>query len=150
MTNDLTFDALDETLRSFRPMDPTEALRRLQALFQTAPFLEGVDDRHQTPTETLQWLGQLQAVVSAMKLISDELALRTATGTLVRTQGMSGSGEIRMILHRALAAAELQAPASAQGAFIAAGQKLDAYASISKVLAFASGDLLVIDPLHGW
>jgi hypothetical protein len=147
MKNDLTTtDGFDEALRRFRPMDPTEALRRLQALVQTAPFLEGVDDRHGTPTETLQWLGQLQAVVSAMKLTLDEMALRLATNDLVKYQGMRGAGEIRVILHRVLAAAELQAPASEQGAFIAVGQKLDAYASISKVLASASGDLLVIDP----
>ena len=146
MKNDLTSDSFDDALRSFRPMDPTEALRRLQALVQTAPFLSHVDDRGHIPSETLQWLGQLQAIVSAMKLMMDEIALRTATSMLVKTQGVTGSGEIRIILQRALAVAELQAPASEQGAFIAAGQKLDAYASISKVLASASRDLLVIDP----
>jgi hypothetical protein len=45
-----------------------------------------------------------------------------------------------------LAAAELRAPASAQGAFIPAGNAFDAFAAVSKVLQTATTDVLIIDP----
>jgi hypothetical protein len=45
-----------------------------------------------------------------------------------------------------LAAAEVEAPASEQGAFFAAGNEFDAYTAISKVLGSARERLLVVDP----
>jgi hypothetical protein len=139
-------DPVAQAFRQFQPMEPTEALRRLQVLVQTLPNLRSIQDDYSCPPETLKWLGQLLAVVSAMKRHADELALTVATDQLVRMQGSQGHGEIRAILYRALAAAELDAPASEQGAFIAAGAALDAYAAISKVLASAAKDLLIVDP----
>lgn len=139
-------DPVEEAFRQFQPMDPTEALRRLQVLVQTLPNLRSIEDDYSCPPETLKWLGQLLAVVSAMKRHADELALKVATDQLIRMQGSQGHGEIRAILYRALAAAELDAPASEQGAFIAAGNELDAYAAISKVIASAKRELLVVDP----
>ena len=50
------------------------------------------------------------------------------------------------MLRRALAVAEMRAPVSAQGAFIAAGNSFDAFAAVGKVLATATGDILIIDP----
>ena len=138
-------DPFAEALRGLTPMDPTEALRRLQVLVQTEPDLHVVRDDH-CPPETLKWLGQLNAVLSAMKRISDEVPLKVAVDRLVRSRGTDGGEEIRTILYRSLAAAELAAPASEQGSFIAAGNELDAYAAISKVLASAKGDLLIVDP----
>lgn len=127
-------------------MDPTEALRRLQVLVQSMPNLRSIQDDYSCPPETLKWLGQLHAVVSEMKRTGDEIRLDVASDRLVRTQGSDGEGAIRAVLYRALAAAELTAPASEQGAFIAAGNELDAYAAISKVLGSAKQDLLVVDP----
>jgi hypothetical protein len=127
-------------------MDPTEALRRLQVLVQSEPDLRAIRDDYSCPPETLKWLGQLDAVVSAMKRTGDGITLSVATDSLVRSNGRDGAGEIRAVLYRALAAAELGAPASEQGAFIASGNELDAYAAISKVLALAKGDLLIVDP----
>jgi hypothetical protein len=49
-------------------------------------------------------------------------------------------------LHKALAAAELRAPASAQGAFIPAKNSFDAFAALAKVLETATSDVLVVDP----
>ena len=54
-------------LRDLTPMDPTEALRRLQVLVQSEPNLRAITDDHSCPPETLKWLGELHAVVSAMK-----------------------------------------------------------------------------------
>ena len=127
-------------------MDSTEALRRLQYLLQSEPNLRAIRDDYSCPPETLKWLGQLHAVVSAMKRIGDEIPLKFAVDRLVKSQGMNGAEEIRTVLYRALAAAELAAPASEQGAFIVAGNDLDAYAAISKVLASSKGTLLVVDP----
>ncbi|MFC7499023.1 phosphatidylserine/phosphatidylglycerophosphate/cardiolipin synthase family protein [Enterovirga sp. GCM10030262] len=135
-----------DVLRGIAPMDPTEALRRLQVLVQSEPDLRAVQDDYSVPPETLKWLGQLHAVTSQMKRAADEISLRAASDRLMRSRGRDGSGEIRAVLYRVLAAAELSAPASEQGAFIAAGNELDAYAAISKVLASAKQELLIVDP----
>lgn len=139
-------DPYADLVRGLSPMDPTEALRRLQVLVQSEPNLRTIGDDGGCPSETLKWLGELHAVVSAMKRIGDEVPLQAAINRLVRSRGMEGSGEIRTVLYRALAAAELAAPASEQGAFIAAGDELDAYAAITKVLSAAKHDLLIVDP----
>jgi hypothetical protein len=49
-------------------------------------------------------------------------------------------------MFRALANAEMAAPAAAQGAFIAAGTPFDAFAAVGKVLAAARRDILIVDP----
>ena len=138
-------DALANALRDLQPIDPTEALRRLQGLVQTEPSLRSIRDDYSHPPETLKWLGELDAVVTGMKR-GDHFPLRAATDLLVRTQGASGAEQIRSVLYRALAAAEFAAPASEQGTFIAAGNELDAYAAITKVLASANDALLIVDP----
>jgi hypothetical protein len=126
-------------------MDPTEAFRRLQALVQTQPDLRAVRDDNSCPPETLRWLGELGAVVDGMKRSSDAVHLKVGVGRLLQSTGTDGSDQIRAVLYSALGAAELAAPASEHGAFIAAGNELDAYAAISKVLASAKSDLLVVD-----
>jgi hypothetical protein len=133
-------------MRDFTPMDPTEALRRLQVLVQSEPDLRVIRDDNSYPAETLKWLGELDAVIGAMKLTAEKVALKFGSGQLVKSGGRSGAEEVRAVLYKALAAAEFNAPASEQGAFIAAGNELDAYAAISKVLASAKRDLLVVDP----
>lgn len=139
-------DPMADMLRTLTPMDPTEALRRLQVLVQSEPNFRTITNDHGCPPETLRWLGELHAVLSAMKRIGDEVPLQSAVRRLVQSKGTDGGGEIRIVLYRALAAAELAAPASEQGAFVAAGNELDAYAAISKVLASAKGALLIVDP----
>ena len=42
---------------------------------------------------------------------------------------------IQMIMHRALAKAELSAPIAAQGAFITTGAEFDAFAAVGKILS---------------
>ena len=51
-----------------------------------------------------------------------------------------------LVLYKALASAELKAPASAQGAFIPAGNRFDAFAALTKVLQTATIDALIVDP----
>jgi hypothetical protein len=50
-----------------------------------------------------------------------------------------------MIVYRALAKAELKAPAPMQGAFIAARNTFDAFAIVRKVLSAATADVLIVD-----
>jgi hypothetical protein len=128
-----------------KDMDPTEALRRLQALVQSEPDFRAVRDDDSCPPETLKWLGELGAVVDGMKRTGDAVPLKLGIGRLLQSKGTDGADQIRAALYSALGAAELAAPASEQGAFIAAGNELDAYAAISKVLASAKADLLVVD-----
>ena len=140
------YDPMADLFKDLVPLEATQALKRLQMLVQTEPDLRLIRDDYSFPPETLKWLGDLHAVVVAMKRITDQVPLQTATNKLVQSQGSLGRDEIRMVLYRALAAAELAAPASEQGAFVAAGNELDAYAAISKVLASATKDLMVVDP----
>lgn len=139
-------DPFAQVLRGLTPLDPTEALRRLQVLVQSEPNFRLIEPDRNCPPETLKWIGELHAILSAMKRTGDVVALDVASGVLLRSHGTAGAGEIRAVLYKALGAAELAAPASEQGAFVAAGAELDAYAAISKVLGLATRDLLVIDP----
>ena len=50
------------------------------------------------------------------------------------------------ILHRQLAIAELEAPASGQGTFIPAGNEFDAVAAFARVASRSKKELLVVDP----
>lgn len=65
-----------------------------------------------------------------------------ALDTLVRDQNAQ---TVATIVHSALARAELNAPATAQGAFIAAGDTLNAVAAVGKVLGRAKSDILMVD-----
>jgi hypothetical protein len=60
--------------------------------------------------------------------------------------GPEAANDIMGLLYEALAVVELELPASAQGAFIPAGNTFDAMAAVSKIFASAAKDLLVVDP----
>jgi len=51
-----------------------------------------------------------------------------------------------LTLYKAIAIAELDAPAGAQGAFIPVGNAFEAYSAIAKVLRSAASDVLIVDP----
>jgi hypothetical protein len=51
-----------------------------------------------------------------------------------------------VILYRALAFAEMNAPVASRGAFVPAGNELDALAAVGKVLAGATHDAMIVDP----
>jgi hypothetical protein len=53
---------------------------------------------------------------------------------------------IAVIVHYALAKAELNAPVGLRGAFIAAASTFDAFAAVGKVLAMAKAEVLMVDP----
>lgn len=143
---DSTSSSIEKMLADWRPMDSTEGLIRARGLVQTEPNFRTIGDDNQVSPETLKWIGQLAALIDAMKLTKESLNLSLAEGMLVRSQGSNGGTQIRAVLYKVLACAELNAPAAAQGAFIAAGDQVDAYGVISKILETASSRLLIVDP----
>src|SRR5262249_1758664 len=97
-----------------------------------------------------RWLGKLDALFVANEDQINLAALRAETSALTAAYTADERGRaaqaITLILHRALAAAELHAPVSAQGSFILAGNVFDAMAAIGKVLEAATRHVLIVDP----
>jgi hypothetical protein len=62
------------------------------------------------------------------------------------TMQFNAAQDVGIVVRRALAKAELKAPAVAQGAFIAAGNAFDAMTAIGKILGQATRDVLIVDP----
>jgi hypothetical protein len=96
--------------------------------------------------EMNEWMGRAVALVELVDRL-DTIPLKVACQTLnslaLRDQNAQ---TIASIVHQALAKAELNAPASARGAFIAAGDKFDAFAAVGKVLEMANAEVLMVDP----
>jgi hypothetical protein len=64
----------------------------------------------------------------------------------VRRLSPDAEQKITLALYRALARAELLAPASAQGAFIPANNVFDAMIAVGKVLKTAQSEIFLLDP----
>jgi hypothetical protein len=93
-----------------------------------------------------QWLGRASALVKEVGNLADVVAINVAANNLNSVLRDSHAQSIAAIVHRALAVAEMNAPAGAKGAFIAAGSSFDAFSAVGKVLARAQGDILIVDP----
>lgn len=95
------------------------------------------------------WLATTYALVKAGGDVTDTIAMKSAMDDLddelPLDQGNMGRN-VASILARALAVAELSAPAASQGAFIPAGSSFDAFVAVGKVLSAATTDLLIVDP----
>jgi hypothetical protein len=125
-------------------MDPHALYVQLGRLIETMPELATED---QIPQSTYRWLGKVAALIEAAGYTLDVAKLSVATRELDSQYGMYGAAnEIQAILYRALARAELNAPASGQGAFIPAGNAFDAFAAVGKVLATCKTRVLIVDP----
>jgi hypothetical protein len=126
-------------------MDPEALYVQLGRLVETIQDLDL--DEYQLPSTTQRWLGRAAALIEEAGDISDTVLFRTALGALtgVYTRDRARQ-DIALILHRALAVAELRAPVSAQGTFIPAGNSFDAFAAMGKVLGTATRDILIVDP----
>lgn len=96
--------------------------------------------------ELNQWLGRAFVLVEAAGAGSDAIGLRVAANNLDGFIRPANAQTIAAIIHRALAIAEMSAPAGVTGAFIAAGGSFDAFAAIGKVVARARSDLFIVDP----
>jgi len=114
---------------------------QLRDLVATMPDLA----RDWAKPEGQKWLGRAAALVEAQGNRADILFLTTATNSLGSTLHQGNLTQIIAIVHRALARAELAAPAGLQGQFIAAGESLSALAAVAKVLARSTRELLIVD-----
>lgn len=94
--------------------------------------------------ELARWLGEAAVLVEESGDFADAVAFKVEANHL-DSFASSGPSVIPVILYRALARAEAQAPASVRGTFIAAGRPLDALAAVSKILGEAKGAVLVVD-----
>ncbi|WP_367394975.1 hypothetical protein [Cupriavidus sp. Agwp_2] len=125
-------------------IEPESLYMQIGQIIATMPDLTRVG--HYS-NDVLQWLGRAAALIEASGDIADSVTFRNLTGRL-HFQGMRPSltQEIALLLHRALARAEIRAPASAQGSFIPVGESFSAVAAVSKVLAGARQTVLIVDP----
>jgi len=106
-----------------------------------------VISRQLTPEKQL-WLGRAVALVEAGGSTLDAIELMDAAKRLDNAHDglrRHHSDRIAQLLFRALARAELKAPAAAQGAFVPAGNVLDAFAMVAKILGETKGDVLIVD-----
>ena len=74
------------------------------------------------------------------------MKLDYAIGQLSAAARQAGAAKINVILYRALATAELNAPTAVQGAFIPVGNVFDALVAMGKVLQQSTRNLLIVDP----
>jgi hypothetical protein len=100
------------------------------------------------PLATTQWLARAFALASKVNT-TDAGVIKEAMGRLGTEYSevrQAYAESVTQALHRSLAVAELSAPATAHGTFIAAGNAFDALAAIGKVLSSATSELLIVDP----
>jgi hypothetical protein len=132
-------------------MDPQSLYMQLGRLIETMPDLTRAGEYS---PEILTWLARAHALVSIQGNAEDIAGIRNATNNAVQYAGdladtgvrKSAVKRIVTILYRALAIAELQAPTTARGAFIPAGNSFDAMAAVSRTLSGARHDALIVDP----
>lgn len=124
-------------------LDPEALYRQLSAIVDSMPA--DLDGRAPGP-DLRSWLGKAFALVEVAGDVMDTVSFKSKWTSLGTPLGADAAEEIRDILVRALARAELQAPVSVQGSFIAKGAGFDAYQMISKVLRTATNDVLIVDP----
>lgn len=126
------------------PLTPESLYMRLGDLIRSMPDL--LDEPGENP-DTISWLARAYALVAASGASNDAQLMKMHTNYLLNDRDPETRHlAIRMILHRALAIAELNAPTAIQGAFIPAGNAFDAMAAVGKVLSQATQDLLIVDP----
>ncbi len=120
--------------------------RQLGRLIETMPDLKTSD---LSSPEVNQWLGRAYALVKETGDISDSVTFKIEIGKLgsdFPLQRNSAVSTIHSIMYRALAIAELAAPAGSDGTFIPVGNSFDAFSAVSKILGNAKKDVFIIDP----
>ena len=122
--------------------DPETLYRQLGRLIEAMPELN-----HVPPSiEDHRWLARAYALVAEVGNLADGPLLTIAINRLSSAAWQSSAEEIRAIVFRAFAVAELKAPPGAGGAFIPVGNSFDAFTALAKILAAATKDVLIIDP----
>jgi hypothetical protein len=96
--------------------------------------------------EMNRWLGQATVLVELVCDLPTVATFRVAARNLQSALREINAQTIAVIVHQALATAELSAPAASQGAFITAGNTFDAMSVVGKALSEAKTDVLMVDP----
>jgi hypothetical protein len=96
--------------------------------------------------ETRKWLGRATALVELMGDQVETIKLHVVTENLTGPLHDRNAETITAVVHRALARAELKAPAAFHGSFIVAGNTFAAFAAVKKILGEARSDVLMVDP----
>lgn len=125
-------------------MNNEEIYARLRELVSTIPDFGDVLDE-QTP-EVSMWLGKLSAILEVQNGGVDRFNVMVHGDALYTSSHSRSVSSINNILYRALARAELSAPAASQGSFIAPGNAFDVIAAISKIIGSATQRVLLVDP----
>lgn len=124
-------------------ISPESLYIRLGSAVATMPSLEQL----MSAPEAAEWLGKCYALIAALGDPSEVKEWKAASDQLNHpADKYKAIRNIPRILHRALAVAEMNAPAAVQGAFIPAGNAFDAMVAVGKVLQQAGQDLLIVDP----
>ena len=114
-------------------------------LYYAIGNLIGAQPDHVDTHSVMRWLGKAAALADRVDVL--EAAGITSATSLLAMNGTSPTvDKVNAMLYRMLAKAELNAPVSQQGSFIAAGNPLDAMAAIGKVLRSAATSVRIVDP----
>jgi hypothetical protein len=125
-------------------ISPEDLYRRLGRIIEECPPFSGIAP---LSVQQLTWLGRAEALVDASSDLMARAEFSAAKASLANpTMRQSGHQNLMMALYRVLGQAELASPPAAQGAFIPVGSSFDAYASLAKVFAQATTDILLVDP----
>jgi hypothetical protein len=121
---------------------PEELYRRLGRIIEAAPPPPDPN----LSAEFMKWVGQANALIAALGDLTLATEAHNAINGFHYPERETNFKKLMMVLHKALALAELDAPAGAQGAFIPVGNVSDAFAALAKILGSAKIDVLVVDP----
>ena len=124
-------------------MDAEALYRQLGRLIEAAPDFAGYGPLN---NDQLMWISRAYALVDASSDPSLKVDFSFHQISLRGPTRADAIQAIMFIVHKALALAELQAPAAARGAFIPVGNTFDAFAALTKVFQAAQSDLFVVDP----
>lgn len=125
-------------------LDPEALYHQLGHLVANMPDLR-VED-YSSPANLL-WLGRATVLVEAASGLAEKVQIAAASELLSnRALRKDAVQTISVIVFRALAKAELSAPATAQGSFIPVGEAFSALSAVSKVLGTATQSIMIVDP----
>ena len=131
-------------------MDRPEVLYRElgQLVADTPRDLAGPGD---ISHDTHRWLGRAAVLLAETvgKIDSESFSFTASVDGLHGLLRTRNAHQIITILHRALARAERNAPAAAQGAFIPVGAEFSVLQAVGKVLGGAKKEVFIIDAYMG-
>lgn len=124
-------------------MNPEHRYFQIKNLVANIPDLS---DPKNISAEARQWLGRSAALLQSDEDRMEYIQFKIACDSLGSMMHDSSVNTIISTLYRALARAELAAPAIERGAFIPAREPFAALSAIAKVFGSASVALLIVDP----